>query len=216
MKKNQRSKFQKIKDFITFPVRSLLVTEHNKWGLTSLRNERYDYAAKEVKGYCLDVGCCRNNAFINNFLSGNGVGIDNFPFEGLTSAHLVEDFTKFPFKEKTFDSVTFLANINHIPEKDRDLELSEAYRCLKTGGTIIIQTAIPWVSIVAHVTAEYYDKIFKTNHHTDTEMGMDEDDYYVKESEVFERLKKAGFVDIKKKSFGTQWWLNRLYVGWKK
>ncbi len=215
MKKLQRNIFQKTIDFITFPIRSLFITEHNKWGLTSLRNERYDYAAKEVLGYCLDIGCCRNNAFVKNYLGGNGIGVDNFPFDGLSDENIIEDLTKLPFKNETFNSVTFLANINHIPESERDEELFEAYRCLKTGGNIIIQTAIPWVSIVAHITAEYYDKIFRTNHHTDTEMGMEDDDYYVEEKEVIERLKKAGFKNIKKKNFTTQWWLNRLYVGWK-
>ena len=211
----KRSKFQKIVDFITFPIRSLLVTEHNKWGMTSLRNERYDYAAREVVGFCLDVGCCRHNAFITTFLNGNGVGIDNFPFNGLTNANLLEDMTSFPFQNESFDSVTFLANLNHIPEHDRDAELSEAYRCLRKGGNLILQTAIPWVSIAAHITAEKYDQIFGTNHHTDLEMGMDDDDYYVTEAEVLDRLKKAGFTEIRKRSFTTQWWLNRLYVGWK-
>lgn len=40
--------------------------------------------------------------------------------------HIVEDITKFPFEDEQFDTVTFIANINHVPEPLRDIELTQA------------------------------------------------------------------------------------------
>ena len=109
-----------------------------------------------------------------------------------------------------------MANINHIPKPDRDVELAEAYRCLKPGGNIIIQTANPIASILAHLVTDLHDKIFGTIN-ADSERGMHEDEtLFITESELKQRLLKAGFKEIKKKNFSTQWFLNSLYVGWKK
>ncbi len=68
----RRKKIQKIKDFLTFPIRAFTLFINDKWGLLSLASERFDYVANEVIGYCLDVDCGRNNRFINEFLAGNG------------------------------------------------------------------------------------------------------------------------------------------------
>ena len=45
---------------------------------------------------------------------------------------------------------------------------------------------------------------------------IEEEDYFLTNSEIIERLKRAGFTDIKKRYLGTQWGLNHLFVGWKK
>ena len=50
--------------------------------------------------------------------------------EGLAE-QIVEDMTKFPFESDSFDSVTFIANLNHVPRSMRDQELAEAFRCLR-------------------------------------------------------------------------------------
>jgi SAM-dependent methyltransferase len=212
----KRSKLQKIQDFITFPFRAFFVLQYDKWKLPCLKTERFDYVSREVKGYCLDVGCCRYNEFIRDYCDNNGKGIDVYPYAGLSEENIVKKLTKFPFENETFDSVTFIANINHIPPYERDIEITEAYRCLKYGGNIIIQTANPLASILAHKVSDCYDFIFGTLN-ADSERGMHKDEtLFVTEKEVMERLKKAGFKDLKKKYFTTQWFLNRLYVGWKK
>lgn len=211
-----RNKTQKIKDFITFPFRAFTLFERNRWGLSSLATERFDYASKEVTGYCLDVGCGRFNLFIDKFLNGKGKGIDLFAYEGLTEENIVEDLTSFPFDNSTFQTVSFLANINHIPKPQRDIELSEAYRVLKPGGNIIVTMGHPLAEIVVHQVVWVYDKVFKTNLDMDTERGMEEEEeYYLKDSEIIERLTRAGFKDISKKRFYTQWGFNHLFVGWK-
>jgi len=65
----ERTTWQKIKDFITLPARSLFLYEGRRFGLSSTQDERFEYAAKEVRGYCLDVGCGKYNRFIKNFLN---------------------------------------------------------------------------------------------------------------------------------------------------
>jgi hypothetical protein len=45
--------------------------EDDRFGLSSLRTERVDYAAAEVHRYCFDVGCGHHNQFICEMLAGN-------------------------------------------------------------------------------------------------------------------------------------------------
>ncbi len=212
----KRTCIQACKDFISFPLRAVTLFEDDKWGLTSLASERFDYVAREVRGYCLDVGCGRNNKFINEVLNGNGKGIDVFRYEGLTDENYVEDITHFPFDDESFDSVTFIANINHVPEPVRDAELAEAFRCLRRGGNIIVTMGHPLAEVLVHKVVAVYDRIFKTNHDMDSERGMEEgEEYFLRDSEIVERLIRAGFTNIHRKLFITQWGLNHLFVGWK-
>jgi SAM-dependent methyltransferase len=213
---NRRSSLQKVKDFLFFPIRGLMLFENDRWGLSSTARDRFDYVRNEVEGYCLDVGCGKYNRFINEYMDGKGVGIDVYKYEGLSGKNIVKDITVFPFKENTFDAITFIANIGHVPISKRDKELSEAYRCLKKGGKIVITSGNPIVEMAVHKWVELYDKIFKTKYDVDNERGMEkEESYYVLDQELIERLRKVGFVGIKKKMFWTEWGLNHLLVGYK-
>jgi SAM-dependent methyltransferase len=212
----KRSTRRKVLDFITFPVRAFSLFHNDKWGFSSLASERFDYAAREVRGYCLDVGCGRGNRFVNEFLNGVGKGIDVFPYPGLTSENIVEDLSHFPYEDSSFDSVTFIANINHIPRPQRETELREAYRVLRIGGNIIVTMGNPLAEILVHKVVWLYDRVFSTNYDMDSERGMsEEEDYYVTTSEVTKLLLKAGFKRLSRKYFLTQWGLNHLFVGWK-
>jgi len=207
---------QKVLDCVTFPLRALCLFEDDKWMLSSLRTERFDYVAREVRGYCLDVGCGRHNLFVARVLAGRGKGIDVYSYEGLDEDNIVKDITHFPFPDSSFTSVTFIANINHVPEKDRDIELAEAYRCLEPGGNIVITMGNPIAEILVHRVVACYDWLFGTRHDMDAERGMNEDEeYYLRDSEILEHLYRAGFRDIMKKYFATQWGLNHLFVGLK-
>ena len=124
--------------------------------------------------------------------------------------------THFPFSDCSFNSVTFIANVNHIPKTYRDQELSEAYRVLKPNGNVIVTMGHPIAEILVHKVVWVYDKLFKTKFDMDTKRGMDEEEeYYLTDNEINERLKRAGFNQIQKKFFWTQWGLNHLFVGWK-
>lgn len=212
-----RTNRQKCKDFIFFPLRALTLHDGDRWGLSSLASERFDYVAKEVRGFCLDAGCGKNNRFVKQYLGGNGKGIDVFPYEGLTEENIVRDMTHFPFADCSFDSVSFVANLNHVPRTNRDKELAEAYRVLKSGGNIIVTMGNPMAEMLVHHVVHWHDKIFGTDYDMDSERGMeDEEEYYCTNSEITERLLRAGFRNIAKKYFVTQWGLNHLFVGWKR
>ena len=141
---------QKIADFVTFPLRALTLFHHDRCGLSALSSERFRYVAEEVTGRCLDVGCGYHNMFVSHWLSGNGVGIDVFQYEGLSEENIVKDMTHLPFEDESFDTVTFIANLNHVPRSDRDAELAEAYRCLRPGGKIIVTMGHPVAELAVH------------------------------------------------------------------
>src|SRR3989344_2419293 len=58
---HKRSSWQKVKDTLTFPVRAFTLFEKDRWTLSSLATERFDYVAREVRGKCLDIGCGKHN-----------------------------------------------------------------------------------------------------------------------------------------------------------
>jgi SAM-dependent methyltransferase len=146
----RRATTQRTTDFVTFPLRAVTLFHVDRFGLSSLASERFDYVAREVTGYCLDVGCGRHNRFVTEYLGGNGEGIDVFAYEGLSDDNVVSDLTHFPYDDNLFDSVTFIANLNHVPKPDRDPELAEAFRVLKPGGNIIVTTGHPVAEILVH------------------------------------------------------------------
>jgi hypothetical protein len=63
------------------------------------------------------------------WLNERGNGINVFQHPGLTPTVAVKDIAHFPFSDCCFDSVTLIANMNHIPELFRDTELSEGGAC---------------------------------------------------------------------------------------
>jgi len=206
-----RTPARKLLDLVTFPARALLLPEHDLGALSSLATERYDYVSREVRGRCLDVGCGRFNRFIRDFRDGDGVGIDVHPYEGLTEENLVADISRFPFESESFDTVTFIANLNHVPRSLRDVELGEAHRCLHRGGRIVITMGNPVAEVLAHWAVAAHDRLLGTRHDLDAERGMHEEEaYYLLDGEIVERLRRAGFAAIRKRRFWTQWGLNHL------
>jgi ubiquinone/menaquinone biosynthesis C-methylase UbiE len=211
-----RTRSQRIKDFLTFPLRAFILFHDDRWGLSSLASERFNYVAVEVQGSCLDIGCGYDNRFITEYLKGNGVGIDVFPYKGLAKENIVEDLTHLPFPDASFDSVTFIANLNHAPKPQRDAELAESLRVLRSGGNVLVTMGLPIIEVIVHKLVWLYDRFLGTRVDMDSERGMQEgEDYFLTEAEICERLQRAGFRRIVRKPFWTQWGMNRLYIGWK-
>lgn len=211
-----RSRVQKAKDFLLFPLRAFTLFYEDAWGLSCQATERFDYVASAVQGRCLDVGCGLKNRFIEEFCRGNGVGIDVFAYDGLTSANLVTDMTKLPYSDGSFDTVTFIANLNHVPKSLRDLELAEAFRVLRPGGNVVVTMGNPLAEILVHQVVWLHDRITGSKQDLDSIRGMHEDEeYYLTTREITGRLKSAGFQNISCKYFTTQWFLNHMFIGWK-
>ena len=107
-----------------------------KLRLTPIDDERVIVALKYSKGKVLYVGCGANS-FVRSYL-GKGTGIDVFPWDGVDV--VVKDAGRLPFKDKNFDTVSYLACLNHIP--NRAVALSEAHRVLRSNGRVVV-TMIP-------------------------------------------------------------------------
>lgn len=215
MHKKTRSSFQRIKDFLFFPLRALALPEEDKWGLSAWSSERFYYVAEEARGFCLDVGCGIKNRFIKEFLGGEGQGIDVYAYEGLAPENIISDIGNFPFPDKSFETVTFIANINHIPENLRLRELNEAYRCLKPGGNIVVTMGNRLLEIAAHKVLDFHDKFLKKENVYHNHGVEEEENYHLADGQIVGLLVDAGFKNIKKKYFWTQWGLNHLFVGFK-
>ena len=106
-----------IKSRVCLPLLSFL--SRNKsldLGLTPIDDERVIVALKNAKGRTLDIGCGANN-FIRSY--GNGLGVDVFPWKGCDM--VIEDAAKLPFKKGEFSTISYLACLNHIPNRDRHI-----------------------------------------------------------------------------------------------
>ena len=136
---------KRIMNFIFLPLRVILRPEKvRKLGLTPIVDERHEIVLKHVKGKLLDIGC-GENLLVKEYK--NGIGVDVFPWEEID---VLVHTTHLPFPEKKFDTVTFMASVNHIPESIRNKVLDEAYRVLKDNGQILITMITPKISYVGH------------------------------------------------------------------
>lgn len=74
----------------------------------------------------------------------------------------------------------------------------------------------PLAEILVHRVVAGYDRAFGTSFDVDGERGMHEDEeYYLLDSEIRERLHAAGFRALAKRRFTSQWGLNHLITGHK-
>jgi SAM-dependent methyltransferase len=107
----------------------------------------YRLAIPRLRGKVLDAG------------SGEGFGVDmmrkaNLEALGIDlSAEVVEktndrygpyygvgSIVKIPFENETFDSITCMEVIEHVPETDAVIALKEMYRVLRPGGVFVLST----------------------------------------------------------------------------
>ena len=190
------SYWSKIINTIFFPIR--LFVSHkglNKMGLRSMQDERYDITKKHCKGKLLDIGC-GNNKLVKSY--GNGIGVDVYDF-GVDSL-IVKDSAKIPFKDKSFDTISFVSCLNHIPKRVDTLK--EAHRLLKDDGRLLITMIDPLTGYIRHkldyFASDQHERGFKEGE----EMGLSN-------KCVISIMKEAGFSLVKRKRFVI---LNNLYI----
>lgn len=114
-----------------------------RFGWTTLEDERIAAVLPHLRGRLLDVGAGTNRLVR---LHGNGVGVDVHDWGG--GVQVVEDSARLPFADASFDTVTFIACLNHIP--NREDALTEARRIVKDGGTLVATMIDPVLGGVGH------------------------------------------------------------------
>lgn len=184
---------------IAFPLLCFLSREQTlRIGLTPIDDERVIQALKETRGKLLDVGCGANN-FVRSY--GNGVGVDVADWEGCDL--VVKDTSKLPYKKPEFDTVSYLACLNHIP--NRNDAVKEAYRVTKNGGKIIVTMITPRMGRFIHWLRFKNDPDHQERHldHDHELMGMSP-------SHVRKIIEDAGYTGFKRKRF--VFGLNSIYT----
>ena len=145
-----KSVIQSVWDFLGIPFRLVLCDQ--KWlpalGWTTLERERLDAVLPHVQGNLLDIGA-GPNTLVNEY--GHGTGVDVFDWGG--GVVVIEDSAKLPFPDQMFDTVTFVASLNHIP--NREQALAEARRVMSPGGRLIITMIGPVLGGVGHAVWWY-------------------------------------------------------------
>jgi SAM-dependent methyltransferase len=190
---------QTVRDFVFAPLRLTLLSDDQcrRLGLTSINRQRIDFALGFCRGALLDIGA-GDNELVRRY-PGSGVGVDVFDWG--SGAMVLEDTSKLPFPGKSFDTVTFLACLNHIP--NREEVIADARRVLKDDGQIVATMINPVISLVGHKYLWWY-----AEHH---ERGMAPGEVYgFWTSETVALMAKAEMKLVAHRRF--VYGLNNLYV----
>ena len=141
----ERSALQAVWDFVGIPFRFVLFDQAwlPRFGWTTLEEERLEVVFPYLRGRVLDVGA-GTNTLVNRY--GNGVGVDVHDWGN--QVMVVEDTSKLPFEDASFDTITYIACLNHIPY--REAALREARRLIKPGGRLIITMINPILGDFGH------------------------------------------------------------------
>jgi ubiquinone/menaquinone biosynthesis C-methylase UbiE len=152
---------------------------------------------RNCEGRLLDIGC-GNNQLVRKY-GHDSIGVDVYDFGG--GATIVEDASKLPFDDGSFDTVSFVACLNHIPNCV-DV-LAESNRVLSKNGRIVLTMLSPVVGTIRHKLA-WWDK-------DQLERGMKEGEKFGLSQEcIMSLLGNARFKLVKRNKF--IFGLNNLYV----
>jgi len=148
-----------------------------------------------VRGRLLDLACGYNNL---TRAHGSGLGADVFPWEGIDVR--IGDAARLPFRDGSFDTVSVVAALNHIP--NREAALLAVTRVLRPGGLFLVTMIGPWTGRLAHL-------FFHQDETRRGGMRPGEVDG-IRPSAMRALLQGAGFELVQEVTF--QLGLNRLYV----
>lgn len=212
--KKEYRKWEKWLGFLSFPYRSVILNPNeSKKHFMCLRDERMYYIRELCKGKVLDVGCGPDNVFIKNFYDKNGLGIDFHAYPGLEETQVVSPAVPFPLESASFDTVTLIANVNHIPTSIIEPEFTEIARVLKPGGRLLITRIGLIVSFMTHNVVKIQSKISDKYYDMDTERGMEEDERLtVSRREIRDLATKNGLKLQGIRKLWTQWALNEILI----
>lgn len=214
IKHNFSSSAEKILNFVAFPFRAFVLNPNESGKrLMCLRDERMHYVKRYCRGRTLDVGCGPWNVFCAEFLDGKGEGVDFHQYPGLEKKQVLDPPLPFPQADASFDTVTLIANVNHIPESVFDQEIKEISRVLAPGGRLLVTRIGLLVSFMTHNVVKVQSKLSDKYYDMDTERGIEDDERLtVSRKELDQTMGKYGLKLAERKRFWTQWALNELLI----
>jgi SAM-dependent methyltransferase len=185
-------------DFLGAPCRLVLLDQAwlPRLGWTTLEEERIRAVLPHIRGRLLDIASGPNH-LVKAY--GDGVGVDVFDWGGGTL--VVADSSRLPFAPGSFDTVTIIAALNHIPY--RSAVLAEARRLLSPGGRLILTMISPLLGGVGH-WLWWYGEDKKRGGMKEGERGG------MRTGEIVELCSQAGFRLHLHKRF--VYGMNHLYV----
>ena len=148
---------QTLWDFVGIPFRLVLFDQ--KWlpcfGWTTLAEERIRAVLPHLRGRLLDIEAGPNH-LVHRYREPAGTDVDNRHVDSIgVDVHdwgedvlVVEDSSLLPFEDASFDSITCIAALNHIP--NRTAVLAEARRLIKPDGRLVISMINPLLGGVGH------------------------------------------------------------------
>ena len=116
-----------------------------------LRDWRIRNVLPHVRGRLLDIGC-GTNALVRRY-RGEGIGVDTYQWGDVDV--VAEETSDLRFPSGSFDTVTIVAALNHIP--NRDAVLAEAHRLLSAHGHLVVTMIPPRLSRVWHFVRRPWD-----------------------------------------------------------
>ncbi|MDY6934529.1 MAG: methyltransferase domain-containing protein [Spirochaetota bacterium] len=165
-----------------------------------LLNWRIKVVLPYIHGRLMDIGC-GTNKLVKQY--GNGIGVDVYQFGGADL--ILKDTSKIPYDNESFDTITIIASLNHIP--NREEVLKEIHRILKRDGRLIITMISPRISKFWHLIRSPWDKDQK-------ERGMNEGEVYgMTKKNIINLIEQCGF--IIKKELRFMLFINRLTLAGK-
>ena len=169
---------------------------HDALGEALLRR-RIKAVLPHGRGRLLDLGC-GSNRLVRHYA--NGVGVDVHPWPGADV--VVRDTATLQWESASFDTVTIIAALNHIP--NRVAVLNECRRVLRPGGRVVITMLTPRTSHFWHWLRGSWDA-------DQRERGMQPGEVYgFTSKELVALFERAGFALLTQERFMLG--LNCLYV----
>jgi SAM-dependent methyltransferase len=189
-------------DLVGLPFRLALWPDawNRRCGWSSLEEERLRAVLPQLKGRVLDIGAGANT--LVRLYGQSSVGVDVHDFGG--GATIVSDTRRLPFPDGEFDTVCFVACLNHIPYRKEALR--EAFRVVRPGGRLVATMIGRLVGDVGHKIWWYGEDRHRGGMAEGETGGLNV-------FEMMSLLREAGFAinDHRRFCYG----LNHLYVAQK-
>ena len=168
-----------------------------------LKAARLSVVNNYIEGRLLDIGC-GDNTLVKKYHP-DGIGVDVFNYYGKVDL-VVKSSAELPLQSESFDTITIVAALNHIP--NYKATLAEALRLLKPGGKIIITMPIGFAQKLWHRITHNYDddQLFRG-------INEAEERYYIPITEIIAALQEIGYKLEKRERF--VFGLNNLIIAMK-